>query len=128
MSIKLTDTQLVMLSAAAQRKDRCLVASPKGGAALKVATKLISAGFVEEAEADAGTSIWRRDNETSRAYAPKLTAVGAKAIGLDDGATHENTHNETGALEKHNQATVSSEVKTVEAPQLSESLVSSIST
>ena len=34
MSIKLTDTQLVILSAAAQRKDRCLVAPPtlKGGA------------------------------------------------------------------------------------------------
>lgn len=41
MSIKLTDTQLVMLSDAAQRKDRYLVASPKpkGGAALKVAKK-----------------------------------------------------------------------------------------
>jgi hypothetical protein len=35
MSIKLTDTQLVMLSAAAEREDRCLVASPrlKGGGA-----------------------------------------------------------------------------------------------
>jgi hypothetical protein len=28
MSIKFTDTQLVLLSAAAQREDRCLVASP----------------------------------------------------------------------------------------------------
>jgi len=44
MSIKLTDTQLVILSAAAQRKDRCLVAPPtlKGGAAQRVANKLIS--------------------------------------------------------------------------------------
>ena len=35
MFIKLTDTQLVILSAAAQREDRCLVAAPmlKGGAA-----------------------------------------------------------------------------------------------
>ena len=43
MSIKLTDTQIVMLSAAAQRDDRCLVAprNLKGGAAQKVATKLI---------------------------------------------------------------------------------------
>ena len=33
MSIKLTNTQLVLLVAAAQRKDLCLVASPtlKGG-------------------------------------------------------------------------------------------------
>ena len=78
MSIKLTDAQLVMLSAAAQREDRCLVASPKlkAGAALKVATKLISAGFVEEVEADAGAPIWRRDNEMGREYALKLTLPG----------------------------------------------------
>jgi hypothetical protein len=122
MSVKLTDTQLVMLSAAAEREDRCLVALPKlkGGAALKVAIKLISAGFVEEVEADAGAPIWRRDDEMGRAYALKLTAVGAKAIGLDDGATPENSHNETGALKNYNQTTVSSEVKTGEAPQLRE--------
>ena len=38
MSIKLTDKQLVLMSAAAQCEDRCLVASPtlKGGAAQKV--------------------------------------------------------------------------------------------
>jgi hypothetical protein len=54
MSIKLTDTQLVMLSAAAQREDRCLVALPKlKGGALSVANKLISAGFAEEMEAEA---------------------------------------------------------------------------
>ena len=47
MSIKLTDTQLVLLGAAAQRKDLCLVALPtlKGATAQKVASKLISAGF-----------------------------------------------------------------------------------
>jgi hypothetical protein len=46
MSIKLTDTQIVMLSGAAQRDNRCLVAPPnlKGGATQKVAAKLIGAG------------------------------------------------------------------------------------
>ena len=41
MSIKLTDTQLVLLGAAAQRKDLCLVAPPtlKGATAQKVAGK-----------------------------------------------------------------------------------------
>ena len=40
MSIKLTDTQLVLLGAAAQRKDLCLVAPPalKGATARKVAS------------------------------------------------------------------------------------------
>ena len=53
MSIKLTDTQLVILSAAAQREDRCLVAPPtlKGGAAQRVAKKLISSGLVKEVKA-----------------------------------------------------------------------------
>jgi hypothetical protein len=43
MSIKLTDTQLVLLGAAAQRKDLCLVAPPTltGATAQKVASKLI---------------------------------------------------------------------------------------
>jgi hypothetical protein len=46
MSIKLTDTQIVMLSGAAQRDNRCLVAPPnlKGGATQQVAAKLIGAG------------------------------------------------------------------------------------
>jgi len=56
MSIKLSDTQLVMLSAAAQRDDRCLTLPEKlkGAAAHKVATKLIAAGLVEEVMAKAG--------------------------------------------------------------------------
>ena len=63
MSIKLTDTQLVLLGAAAQRKDLCLVAPPtlKGATAQKVASKLISAGFVKEVKAKASDPIWRRD-------------------------------------------------------------------
>src|ERR1700688_3149568 len=63
MSIKLTDTQLVLLGAAAQRKDLCLVAPStlKGATAQKVASKLISAGFVKEVKAKASDPIWRRD-------------------------------------------------------------------
>ena len=85
MSIKLTDTQLIMLSAAAQREDRCLVVSPKlkGAAAHQLANKLISAGFVEEIEAEAPATIWRRDNEAGQMYALRLSAAGAKAIGIE---------------------------------------------
>ena len=88
MSIKLTDTQLVLLGAAAQRKDRCLVAPPtlKGATAQKVASKLISAGFVKEVKAKASNSIWRRDEESGASYALKLTVAGAKAIAVDDAA------------------------------------------
>ena len=89
MSIKLTDTQLVLLGAAAQRKDLCLVAPPtlKGATAQKVASKLISAGFVKEVKAKAGDPVWRRDERAS--YALKLTATGAKAIAVDDAAEPE---------------------------------------
>jgi hypothetical protein len=73
MSIKLSDTHLVLLGAAAQRKDLCLVAPPtlKGAPAQKVASKLISAGFVKEVKAKASDPIWRRDEEkVSRSNPP----------------------------------------------------------
>jgi hypothetical protein len=89
MSIKLTDTQLVMLSAAARRDDRCLVAPQnlKGGALHKVAAKLVAAGLVKEVKAKAGMAVWRRDEAIGQAYALKLTAAGAKAIAVDEGST-----------------------------------------
>ena len=85
MSIKLSDTQLVMLSAAAQRDDRCLTLPEKlkGGAAHKVATKLIAAGLVEEVKAKAGMPVWRRDEQDGQSYALTLTAAGAKAIAVN---------------------------------------------
>ena len=91
MSAKLTDTQLVMLSAAAQRDDRCLVASPnlRGGAAQKVAAKLVGAGLAKEVRAEAGTPVWRRDERAGQSYSLKLTAAGAKAIAIDDSSAPE---------------------------------------
>ena len=86
MSIKLTDTQLVMLSAAAQREDRCIVASPslKGAAAQKIATKLVAAGLAKEIKAKPGAHVWRCDHANGQAYALKLTAAGLKAIAVED--------------------------------------------
>src|SRR5690349_6502598 len=74
MSIKLSDTQLVMLSAAAQRDDRCLTLSGKlkGAAARRVMTKLIAAGLVEEVEAKAEMPVWRRDEQDGQSYALTL--------------------------------------------------------
>jgi cytochrome c-type biogenesis protein CcmE len=62
MSIKLTDAQLLMLSAAARREDRILATPPnlKGAAAQKVAAKLVAAGLVKETSAartQSGTTI-----------------------------------------------------------------------
>jgi Protein of unknown function (DUF3489) len=88
MSIKLTDTQIVMLSAASQRDDRCLVAprNLKGGAAQKVAAKLIDGGLAKEIKAKPGAPVWRQDEQTGQSFALKLTAAGARAraIVIDD--------------------------------------------
>jgi hypothetical protein len=86
MSIKLTDTQLVMLSAAARREDRCISAPPsvRGAAAQKVATKLIAAGLCEEIGAEGDAPIWRRDAANGQGYALKLTPAGMRVIGIKE--------------------------------------------
>ena len=81
MSVKLTDAQLVMMSAAAQRGDRCLAAPNmvKGATLRKVSAKLIKLGFVREVRAKAAMPVWRRD-DAGQGYALKLTADGLNAI------------------------------------------------
>jgi hypothetical protein len=85
MSSKFSDRQQELLSAAAGREDRLLPIPPhrKGGAAQKVAAKLVAAGLAKEVKAKAGAPIWRRDTETEQAYALKLTALGARAVAAD---------------------------------------------
>ena len=86
MSVKLTNTELMMMSAAAQRDDRGLE-PPKGlkaSAAAKVAAKLIAGGLVREIKAKTGMEAWRRDEETGQEYSLKLTAAGLKAIAVDE--------------------------------------------
>jgi hypothetical protein len=123
MSIKLTDTQLVLLAAAAQRKDLCLVAPPtlKGAAARKVASKLISAGFVKEVKAKASDPFWRRDGESGASYALKLTAAGAKAIAVNDAAEPEDAGGESEALANRDQAAILSTLDAKDA-RLSEAM------
>jgi hypothetical protein len=89
---KLTDTQLAILCAASQREDRCLIAPKnlKGGAAQKVAAKLLAAGLAREIKAKTGMALWRRDEETGQAYSLKLTAGGLKAIAVGEGDSQPN--------------------------------------
>jgi Protein of unknown function (DUF3489) len=84
MTIKLTDAQLVMLSAAAQREDHCLTAPDKmkGAVLAKVGEKLVKLGLVREVRAKADMPVWRRNEAGS--FALKLTAAGLKAIAVDD--------------------------------------------
>jgi len=89
---KLSDTQLVILSAAAQREDRNVLPLPgslRGGAAAKVVGALLSRGLIAEtatdsrAKADAALNrIWRND-EDGRAILLHITDAGLAAIGVE---------------------------------------------
>ncbi|ALK09016.1 DUF3489 domain-containing protein [Blastochloris viridis] len=60
---RLSDTQLVILSAACQRDDRLVLPLPerlKGGAANKVIDSLAAKGFIAEVDARNGDPIWRK--------------------------------------------------------------------
>jgi hypothetical protein len=85
---KLTDTQLIILSAASQRDDRGveLPANVKGEAARKVVDKLIRAGLLEEVRASGSLPVWRRDDE-SGPTALCITKNGLEAIDVEDEAT-----------------------------------------
>ena len=85
MSVKLTDAQLEMMSAAAQREDRCLAApeTMKGAALGKAGTNLVKLGFAREIHGKPGAPICARD-EAGSAFTLKLTAAGLKAIAVDE--------------------------------------------
>jgi hypothetical protein len=86
---KLTDTQLVTLSAASQREDRGIVLPPnlKGGVAQKLVAKLIELGFVEEIRAPGVLPVWRREPTALRITKRGLKAIAADEAGDDAGAS-----------------------------------------
>ncbi len=89
---KLSDTQLVILSAAAQREDRNVLPLPgslRGGAATKVVGALLSRGLIAETITDSRTKadaalnrIWRND-EDGNAILLHITDAGLAAIGVE---------------------------------------------
>ena len=82
--MKLTDTQLVLLSAASQRQDSAVDIGSKfkGGAADKVIGRLLSQHLVEEIPAQGALPVWRRDDDKG-ALALRITAQEPAAIGGD---------------------------------------------
>ena len=89
---KLSDTQLVILSAAAQRADRNVLPLPgslRGGAAAKVVGALLKRGLIAETATDNQTKadaalnrIWRND-EDGNAILLHITDAGLAAIGVE---------------------------------------------
>jgi hypothetical protein len=82
---RLTDTQLVILSAASQRDDRGveLPATVKDQAARKAVDKLIRARLLEEVHAAGSLPVWRRDDD-SGPMALRVTKQGLEAIDVKD--------------------------------------------
>ena len=81
---KLTDTQLIVLSSAAQH-DEGLATRPanlNAAAAMKVASSLIDKGLMREIRAKADAPVWH-ENDDGR-FALKITKAGREAIGVDD--------------------------------------------
>ena len=80
---KLIDTQLVLLSAAAQRDDRMVPPGYlKGPAATKVMKPLLRSRFLEEVPAKNGYPIYRRDPDDGP-IALRVTDKGLSVIGVE---------------------------------------------
>jgi len=93
---KLSDTQAIILSAAAQRPDGNVLPLPgslRGGAAIKVVTALLSRGLIREQVSESITradpalnTIWRNDDD-GRAVLLRITPAGLDAIGVEPRAS-----------------------------------------
>ncbi len=83
-STPLTDTQLILLSAASQRDDGLLVPldTLRGGAARAVVSKLLVIGLVMKVPVGRDCPHWLRDEEAGHFVGLKVTAAGLRAIGL----------------------------------------------
>ncbi len=85
---KLTDTQLIVLSAAAARDDGIAVVPAKmnRAAASKVRASLVTRKLVREVRSKPGMPVWRKD-EDDRPISLMITRAGRDAIGVEeDGA------------------------------------------
>ena len=85
---RLTDTQLVILSAAAGRDDRAVLPLPKslktrGGGATSTLKSLLKKGLVVERPARRDAPAWR-EAEDGRRLALAITNAGLAAIGVDE--------------------------------------------
>src|SRR5215470_4628087 len=81
--MKLTDTQLVLLSAASQRHDRVLERPSNlvGGAAGKVVARLLTESLIEEIPSRGTLPVWRRDGDGARSL--RITRKGLQVIRVE---------------------------------------------
>jgi hypothetical protein len=87
---KLTDTQLIVLSKAAERDDGIAVVPSKinKAAASKVGSSLVARKLMREVRSKPGMPIWRQV-EDGRSISLMITQAGRDAIGVDDRVAEE---------------------------------------
>ena len=114
--MKLSDTQLMILSSASQRADHAAIlpANLKGSAAKKVVDRLLNEKLLQELGASEDLPVWRRD-EDNRPYSLRITKAGLKAIEVDDADEEQNDH-ATAHPNRTAVADVSAEAKSRERP------------
>lgn len=114
--MKLSDTQLLILSSASQRTDHSAVlpANLKGSAAKKVVDKLLNEKLLQELRAKDDMPVWRRDDD-NRPYSLRITKAGLRAIEVEDAAE---ASDKNGAADPDEVAIadVSTEAKSIERP------------
>jgi hypothetical protein len=83
--MKLSDTQLLILSSASQRTDHAAVlpANLKGSAAKQVVEKLLKEKLLQELCAKDDMPVWRRGDD-NRPYSLQITKAGLRAIEVED--------------------------------------------
>jgi len=89
----LSDTQLVVLSAACQRPDRSvypLTTKLPGGAAAKVLGSLLNKNLIKEVQAKREDTVWREDKKRGR-LTLRATPAALKALGIDEASDESET-------------------------------------
>jgi hypothetical protein len=83
--MKLSDTQLLILSSASQRTDHAalLPANLKGSAAKKVVDRLLNEKLLQELRAKDDMPVWRRGDD-NRPYSLRITKAGLRAIEVEE--------------------------------------------
>jgi hypothetical protein len=98
--MKLSDTQLLILSLASQRTDHAalLPANLKGNAAKKVVDRLLNEKLLQELRAKDDMPVWRRGDD-NRPYSLRITKAGLRAIEVEDVAEASDNNTATGPNE-----------------------------
>ena len=102
----LTDTQLVVLSAACQRPDRSvypLTTKLPGGAAAKVLGSLLNKNLIKEVQAKREDTVWREDKRRGR-LTLRATPAALKALGIDEASNESETETAADAEAKPTRA------------------------